>query len=82
MTFIAPSSFPTPGPSRAATIRQTHRFLLALAEGERPDWRSVPRPALHWLEDRQLILPVRGQAGLDYALTTLGLQRVLGLPAV
>ena len=63
------------------TVRQAHRYLLALARQQRPDWRDYPRAALHWLEDRQLIAPYRGAQGLEYVATRRGVQAVLGRAA-
>ena len=83
MPFAAPPASALPHvPSAAATVRQAHRFLLALAQGQNMDWRSVPRSALRWLEDRSLIEPCLGPGGWwDYRVTSKGIRAVLGRAA-
>ena len=80
MTF-APAPSPPRVPSAAATVRQAHRFLLALAQGQELDWRTVSRNALHWLEDRSLIEPCLSTRGWDYRVTSKGIRAVLGQKA-
>lgn len=82
MPFAPPPASALPHvPSAAATVRQAHRFLLALAQGQNMDWRSVPRSALRWLEDRHLIEPCLSTRGWDYRVTSKGIRAVLGQKA-